>query len=82
MKKSEISKYFSEMAKKRHKKMTKKERSAHGLKMYLGTKRAKERAEYPMCVECGCTERSACKGGCEWVETPENGKFWVCSKCV
>ena len=43
MKKSEISKYFSEMAKKRHKKMTKEERSKHGLKMYLGTKRAKER---------------------------------------
>ena len=36
------SKYFSEMAKKRHKKMTKEERSKHGLKMYLGTKRAKE----------------------------------------
>ena len=35
--------HFSEMAKKRHKKMTKEERSKHGLKMYLGTKRAKER---------------------------------------
>jgi hypothetical protein len=48
MNKKEISKYFSEMAKKRHKKMTKAERSAHGLKMYLGTKRAKEREKDPV----------------------------------
>lgn len=35
MKKSDISKYFSEMAKKRHAKLTKKQRSEMGRKMAL-----------------------------------------------
>ena len=52
-------------------------KSKGGVQQLLG-----ERLDRAKCVECGCTENRACKGGCSWVETPHTGKFWVCSNCV
>jgi hypothetical protein len=50
-------------------------------KANLASQEAKKK---PKCVECGCTNEKACKGGCEWIEAPKygGGKHWVCSKCV
>lgn len=59
---------------------SKKYRKAVGLML---AKARAEKAKEPKCVECGCTNERACKGGCEWIEAPNygGGKFWVCSKC-
>jgi len=35
----------------------------------------------PACRICGCTEESACPGGCSWVEDPA-GKGELCSTCL
>lgn len=34
----------------------------------------------PVCRACGCSDYSACEGGCWWVADPEGGN--LCSACT
>lgn len=38
--------------------------------------------EWPECAECGCTDSSACLGGCSWVPPIVDGDPPLCSVCV
>jgi hypothetical protein len=33
------------------------------------------------CIGCGCTDQSACEGGCSWVRLDEQLQLGVCSQC-
>lgn len=34
------------------------------------------------CVNCGCTDRQACPGGCYWVSVNRDDATGVCSSCL
>jgi hypothetical protein len=34
-----------------------------------------------VCIGCGCTDRAACPGGCEWLRMDMKTLRGVCSRC-
>src|SRR4051812_6081365 len=51
------------------------------LRGLVGAQRRKRKprvAKSGTCIECGCTDRCACDGGCSWV----NAEHTVCSACL